>query len=210
MCVSNRKSKKQVTSRHGNILPEHWLSMSKKCAATSLRSLGKRTAIAGRCHKEKTNFIYNLDDDHEFDDIIKSARRKPEPRTESTMPCKRYSLKEVSNTKKSDFERGRKPRAGESVGIQKNGFNAMSSVAQLTITKKQQLRRNDLALSCRCCGHHTNMPANAGVNFERRHGCVERTTAGCEPSQREWTGEDGGVWMAVVTIFKWRRIVHDV
>ena len=75
---------------------------------------------------------------------MKNARRKLESRTEST---KSYSLKDASNTKKGDFERGGKPLAGEGVGIQKKGFKSMSSIAQWTITKKQQLRRNDLVLS---------------------------------------------------------------
>ena len=44
------------------------------------------------------------------------------------MLCKSYSLKDASNTKKGDFERGAKPRAGEGVGIQKKGFNSTSPI----------------------------------------------------------------------------------
>ena len=128
MWVGNRLTKKKVTSRPGNICPKYWSPMSKRVQRQAKEAWEKRKATITWCNKEK-RWIYEIpNDDHEFDDIMRNARRKLESRIESAMLSKCFLFEHVSNPKKDDLERGGKLLAIKWEGFEKEGFNTSSSI----------------------------------------------------------------------------------
>ena len=76
--------------------------MSKRAQRQAKEDWEKEKATITSCKKKEEFYVPH---DHEFDDLVHNARRTLESRSESVMLCKSYLLKNVSNTKKDDFER---------------------------------------------------------------------------------------------------------
>ena len=78
--------------------------------------------------RQKKGSYCGLDDDHEFDYIMKNARRTLESKNGSAMPLHNVLSTKRIESKKGDIESGGRPLANKWVEIQTTGFHSRCSV----------------------------------------------------------------------------------